>query len=231
MRIAVHESKLLWPATDPYPPDILLSIGTGSNPSGAGSNPTAKSGSGRSTSKAQGKQPTPSDGSGSAEGATKRWRGPRLIETLLRRVDSILDCDRAWNSFLAEVVGSNRSEELNRRYQRLDLDLRRDPPRLDEKDKLELLRSIVRERLKETAEMQKIKLVTRQLVASCFYFDKSTIPAIQTDDSYHVLGACYIKFRWTHQLSVTWRLRSSLTIFGTLRLYPLPLSRRLQRAP
>ncbi|OCL07767.1 FabD/lysophospholipase-like protein [Glonium stellatum] len=184
VRIAVHESKLLWPATDAYPPDILLSIGTGSNI-------TAKSGLNGFMPKGLGRQRTFSDDSTSQEDVTKRRRGPRLIETLLRRVDSILDCDRAWTNFLAEVVGSTRSEDLDRRYQRLDLDLRSDPPKLDEKDKLKPLRAIVQERLKETSETNKIKLVARQLVASCFYFDKNGIPAIQNDENYHFLGMYY----------------------------------------
>jgi hypothetical protein len=138
-------------------------------------------------SKGPGKSLSRDSSSGSRDSPRKKWRRPYLIEALLNRIDNILDCERAWNNFLADTIQSSDLKEPYSRYQRLDLDLRSEPPRLDEKDKLDQLRATVQKSLKEKKEIEKIQLVARQLVASSFYFDKDKIPVIEYDNK-HFLG-------------------------------------------
>lgn len=156
--------------------------------------------------KGPGKPPSRNSSSGSRDSPRKKWRGPYLIETLLNRIDNILDCECAWNNFLADTIQPSDLKEPYSRYQRLNLDLRSELPKLDEKDKLDQLRATVQKSLKEKKEIEKIQLVARQLVASSFYFDKDKIPVIEYDNR-HFLGKLSLQLVILNIQSISWSNR------------------------
>ncbi|KAF2096172.1 FabD/lysophospholipase-like protein [Rhizodiscina lignyota] len=193
VRVAYHESKLLWLDVAEYQPDILLSIGTGHN----------------------GEETT-----GTAEPYERRWRRAEIISdiivtpsprerkfrlaewikgtelgqslsVMINRVDNILNSDQAWEDFKKDVLPSKNSPD-SRRYQRINPKLGFRPPNLDDKRQLDLLQATVRVKLQEEERyLKKISRVAHQLVASSFYFERLSVH--KEDDGYHCWGkACFV---------------------------------------
>jgi hypothetical protein len=162
VRIAAQERKLIWPGTAGYPPDILISIGTGYDPTRADPDAQISNDSNRSLRE---------DCSRSQERSTLKKQQTPFIKMLMARLDSMLDCNHIWDEFLANETRppSNKSYF---RFHRFNPILQGDCPKLDEKEKLKKLRDSVKRWLTGQAETQLIKQVARQLVASCFYFDR-----------------------------------------------------------
>jgi hypothetical protein len=232
VRIASHERKLLWPDVADLPPDILLSIGTGYKTTTNNYSlrvSTSNGASKYSPSSTSPIQPSSSPSSTtrnrsrSREGATGKNRDtPRLLEMILNRVDSILDCDRAWISFLSDEMSSQ-----SHRYQRLNLNLGDAFPKLDEKDKLLQLQDIVRKELKgNTVLRRQVEEVARQLVASSFFFERNVIPPIDTGNGYlQYLGMKY-NLNPNHTFPINNICLTSSNSSTVPRLYPLSLLQR-----
>ena len=71
------------------------------------------------------------------------------------------------------------SSRQQARYVRINPKLTEDPPRLDDVSRLKYLQGTVRPQI---GEMPSIERLARQLIATCFYFEKSK-PAQMEDDS------------------------------------------------
>ena len=71
------------------------------------------------------------------------------------------------------------------RYVRLNPQLDEDPPRLDEVDSMQYLQELVRDKISSDDRVQKIAL---QLIASSFYFEKSTAIEVGQDGSIRFKG-------------------------------------------
>jgi hypothetical protein len=144
IKVADQERKLIWPYLADEPPDIILSIGTSYNSLSARPKPL---------------QPP----SGPRRGIINH--GKQLLKILMDCIASTLDSERVWNDY---VDGLNLSSRDAHRYVRLNPDLFEDPPTLDQVDKIEYIRNIVRRKMRVD---ERIGQVALQLVATSFYFE------------------------------------------------------------
>jgi hypothetical protein len=90
-----------------------------------------------------------------------------------RRIDSILDAQKAWNDFLINYRPIPKSEE-NQTHFRLNPDLERGVPGLAETNRLVHLREDTRRFLESEPIKQDINDLANHLIASLFYYEKQT---------------------------------------------------------
>ncbi|KAG9636054.1 FabD/lysophospholipase-like protein, partial [Aureobasidium melanogenum] len=154
--VANRERKLLWPAIADKHPDVLLSIGTGKNPSA----PQREALERRSSSTKDDNTPNaPTNKSGGIR---------RTLTALYQRFDNILDAEHTWTEFEADI--NNRNDGFPSPYVRLNLELKSKPPPFDAKDKFKEFRADVKQRLMDPDATDVVKDVACSLVASSFYF-------------------------------------------------------------
>ncbi|KAH8708474.1 hypothetical protein GQ44DRAFT_627959 [Phaeosphaeriaceae sp. PMI808] len=174
VRVAYHESKLLWPDVQDRHPDILLSIGTGHN--GAETN-----GSAEPYNRSQRRKeivsdiyvmPTPRE---RKLGIATWFRHTDFVQNLsvmVSRVDNILNSEQIWVDFRNDVQSSWEASEF-RRYQRINPKLGYQPPRLDDKGMLEQVQNTTRMKLRnDELYRKKVSRIAHRLVASSFYFER-----------------------------------------------------------
>ena len=89
------------------------------------------------------------------------------------RLHSLLDCDKAWDSFIDTCSDQERD-----RYIRINPDLGYDPPALDAVNKRDDLQKHVKARIKEDPQMKSILEIAHRLVASTFFFERLTLPVM-----------------------------------------------------
>ena len=95
-----------------------------------------------------------------------------LTESKVNRIENILDAELEWKRFRNDMSDAKQGREQDSRFIRVNLDLLREPPQMDEKDKLAELQDLGT-RLLRTDEYRKIiEKITHILVASTFYFSK-----------------------------------------------------------
>lgn len=100
-------------------------------------------------------------------------------------MDNILDAEQAWDKFCSDMAPT-RDDAL--RYVRINPDIERQPPKLDEVKKVgELIRD-TRKALKTSANRAQIARVTHILVASTFYFELLDSPVSINDGTFSCLG-------------------------------------------
>ncbi|KAH0362899.1 FabD/lysophospholipase-like protein, partial [Aureobasidium melanogenum] len=154
--VANRERKLIWPAIADKHPDMLLSIGTGKNPSA----PQREALERRSSSPRDDHTPN---------APTNKFGGiRRTLNALYQRFDNILDAEHTWTEFEADI--NNRNDGFPSPYLRLNFDLKSKPPPFDAKDKFKEFRADVRQRLMDPDVMDVVKDVACSLMASSFYF-------------------------------------------------------------
>lgn len=88
------------------------------------------------------------------------------------RIDKILDAEREWRQYRSDVLNGNQSQDSAARYVRVNVDLKSDPPHLDEKKKLKQLQYTTKEALRTPEYRLLIDNVACSLIASTFYFIK-----------------------------------------------------------
>lgn len=170
IRVANLERKLIWPDTMGSPPDLLLSIGTSCN-----------DGICEEASKAESKGDialTVSQmGLGHVTQVQKsKSKMKQLLKLFKARLGSILDTEIAWRDFMADTT--NGTMGIGERYQRINPNIRMNPPALHEAPKLLDLQSKVRSVLENDGPLRKkTKEIAHRLVASSFYFEKSPGPS------------------------------------------------------
>ena len=174
------ERRLIWPDTEFFPPDILLSIGTSCN-----SNTRQEA---RNFLHCRHQKPD-SIPSRSAIGSPqhdilekmpKTTRVSKIINFMKTRVENILDTELSWLEFMSDA--SRGDEDARTRYQRINPKLRGDPPKLDDVKMLPHLRGQMQQ-IKNHADFQRqIREVARQLVASSFYVEVPYLPTSPTQD-------------------------------------------------
>lgn len=89
------------------------------------------------------------------------------------RIDSILDAEREFKLFQADVAHSSRAE-VPERYVRLNPDLREPPPALDAVSKMKELQESVRQVLRSSVNELLVERTAYRMVASTFYFAKNS---------------------------------------------------------
>lgn len=93
-----------------------------------------------------------------------------------------------WTRFSETVVQKGTHHIEERRYIRVNPDIGRRPPPLDAKEELMKLHSDVTASMNKYENRRKVTNIVFRLVASCFYFQKSNIPKINSDGTYTFVG-------------------------------------------
>lgn len=167
VRVANLERKLIWPDTQDFPPDLLLSIGTSCSADILGRARTGSFDSEHSFAVPE----LPTD----EQNVQPKSKMKQLFKLLKNRIDNILDTEIAWRNFTSDVVGGN--PDLQGKYQRINPEIGSDPPKLDEMSKLLDLQRVVQQKLtRDAALLSQTTEIAHRLIASSFYFDKSTMP-------------------------------------------------------
>jgi patatin-like phospholipase/acyl hydrolase len=173
--VAFEESRLLWPDVSHCLPDIVLSIGTGHNRLQTNRMIGGNRDSGPvrppevfRVGKVNGEDPQLLNRQGSEM--------MQNVKMILARMSNVLNSQLIWDTFKRErtiTVPRHEIESVKDRFQRIDPYLGFEPPRLDDKSKMKMLREAVTKRLETDPYYQKkIRHVARRLVASSFYFEK-----------------------------------------------------------
>lgn len=160
--VADLERRLIWPDTELSPPDILLSIGTSCNEVIRQKGEECLHFSRSSRPRAPKK---------TSEKTTKMTN---MISILKNRVENILDTEMTWLKFLSDAARQNKDAE--NRYKRINPDLWKDPPKLDDINMLPDLRREVRSIMRQGGLKRQIREIARQLVATSFYIESSQVP-------------------------------------------------------
>ena len=180
VQVADLERRLIWPDTAGLPPDILLSIGTSCNQS--------------ITNKARNSLQEPSFSLPDIERESRSRMG-KLITLMRNRVGDILNTEITWLRFMSAAVRGD--EDDKKRYQRINPDIKEEPPKLDDKDQRRRLQLLVQRLLKDGTLKRQISSVARQLIASCFYVEITQMPTnIQEFDTF-VSGMTLLSFSET----------------------------------
>lgn len=159
IQIADRERKYLWPSMKAEFPDVVVSIGTGYGP--PRSKPVLSS-------------PPPQVGILS--------HGKSLYKIAIDHIASALDSQKAWDTYIS--ILDPPSEHMTR-FVRLNPQLREDPPNLDDVDQIQQIKRTVRTQMATNGQIQRL---AHQLVASCFYFEKSAAAELQPDNFYECRG-------------------------------------------
>jgi len=171
VRVAHQESKLIWEDVRDAHPDILLSIGTSHNGQETMGyvEPTLRRRKHMTTLRGTASEPVVPPRPSRAP-----WLRlpvfPSFLGVMVNRMENILNTEQTWKNFRTDL---SRTPSADERYERINPNIGQHPPRLDEKDKLDELRTKVIDRLVQSANYQrKIARISRRLIASCFYFEK-----------------------------------------------------------
>ena len=95
-----------------------------------------------------------------------------LIASKVNRIDNILDAELEWKRFRNDMSDAKQRQGQGSRFIRVNLDLAREPPHMDEKDKLAELQDLGTRLLKTDEYRSVIEKIAHMLVASTFYFSK-----------------------------------------------------------
>ena len=157
VRVADLERRLIWPDSESFLPDILLSIGTSCN---------GIIRADRDRCRSHGVESSQND-------TTERRRIStplsKIINIMKSRVENILDAEMTWLSFMSD--GARGDEEFKTRYRRINPNIEEDPPQLDEVKKLLPLRRRMQQIVKYGEFQNQSREIARQLVASSFYVE------------------------------------------------------------
>ncbi|KAL8689851.1 MAG: hypothetical protein Q9218_004571 [Villophora microphyllina] len=159
IQIADKERKNLWPSLPSDYPDVLVSIGTSYGPP----RPAKELSS-----------PPPQVGVFS--------HGKSLYKIAVDHIATARDSEKAWDDYMSIL---QPPREHQSRFVRLNPQLLEDPPSVDDVECLQQIRSTARTHMMHN---ERIPVLALQLVASCFYFEKSGAAELQTDDTYECKG-------------------------------------------
>ena len=169
INIADKERKLLWPNLRDDHPDIMVSIGTAYKLDDGSTNETS---------------PPSKVGLGVVS------HGKSLFNLGLGLINSTLDSEKTWNSYLGVLQPPSKHCD---RYVRLNPLLDEAPPHIDEVDKLRYIQVMAREKFLEDSRIQR---VANQLIASSFYFERSGWKEVTPNGGILVSGQCSQEMQW-----------------------------------
>jgi len=157
--IADSERKLLWPDMAKGYPDLLLSVGSGYC----------------KALKTDRRQPT----------AIRRLGISSNIKALYRiavdHIESSLNSEAAWQTYM-EVLAPADDERY--RFQRFNVELEGEPPKLDDVDSMDNLEDTAR---KQWSRKDRIVQVAHHIIATCFFFEKTRVEPLG-DGSFECTG-------------------------------------------
>jgi hypothetical protein len=182
VRVAHHESKLLWSDVQDSHPDILLSIGTGHNgveTSGTAEPPTRR----RKRTEVNSDIiviPSPRERSLGFAEWFKNTEFVQNFSIMVNRVDNLLNSEQMWLNFKNDVLSSRDTDDDRRRYHRINPKLGFKVPALDDKRQTDSLRRSVKSKLANDVNYRRsIAKVAHRLVASSFYFERLRPPTLR----------------------------------------------------
>ena len=187
IRIAVDESKLLWPDIRECPPDIVLSIGTAHHGVetdvilDATQPGTQRAGFGKMLDIVQ---PAVSK-KRSMLGLRGRTQVESWLSIFKKRIEDSLDAELAWNEFHKDLPHA-----IADRYIRVNPKTQGRAPKMDDKAQVEALHEEIRNHLHMHSLHTEIVHIARRLVASSFYFDKPG-QTKHAEDHMKVQGKCH----------------------------------------
>ncbi|KAF2689243.1 hypothetical protein K458DRAFT_357870 [Lentithecium fluviatile CBS 122367] len=213
VRLVHQERKLLWPDVAGKHPDILLSIGTGQNEVEVHRDLPPYPSQPRLTRRRR-RVPEP-------EAPKSAWTPfPRLKQIyagMQNRMDSILDAEKMWRDFCSDVADVDSSNTTVPRYIRINPDLSCDPPNLDDLKEMEDLQAKAQRSLESPDSLAHLESVALILVASCFYYERTTVPRSEKDNMYSCSGQICCRFEddsdYLRCLGEYFRLRQQATDF------------------
>lgn len=170
-RVANLECKIIWPDTVNYPPDILLSIGTGHDAESSASKIQNRNEHVRTRAPKQVELPHKKK----TQKIIQLGYVRRLFQGMKNRVDNMTNSELAWHNFSLDVFKFNKDVFIQARYQRINPDLGSSPPPMDRVDRIEEVRNKTHDQLRNREKfIRKIREISSRLVASSFYFEKSS---------------------------------------------------------
>ena len=98
----------------------------------------------------------------------------KIINIMKNRVESILDTEMTWLSFMSDAARGD--EDTKTRYRRINPSTGKDPPKFDDVKMLPSLRSSIQTIMKYGDLRRQIEETARHLVASSFYVEVSYPP-------------------------------------------------------
>jgi hypothetical protein len=167
--VAHQERKAIWQDVCQQPPDLFLSIGTGHD--GPIREVVQKKSFFRNPlTRSSLDSPMPLTPEIPLRSPNKFWTfAGQMWSTVSSRIDSILDCDKTWNHFQVEAVGSGYHR---RRHIRIDPDLGMKVPALDSVEQLTEVQMNAKRSLSRGQTHAKVVEIADRLIASTFYFEK-----------------------------------------------------------
>ena len=159
IQIADKERKLLWPAMQNEHPDLILSIGT----------------TFRNIS------PTSPEALTSPRTGFFAY-GKSLYKIAVDHIQASLDSEKAWDTYMSVL---QPPREYRSRFVRINPPLNEDPPRSDDVGQMQYIQELIREQIRDNKQIERVAL---QLVASCFYFERSAAVEELSDKSYQCKG-------------------------------------------
>ena len=90
--------------------------------------------------------------------------------------------EKAWDTYM-NVLSPPR--EYHSRFVRINPPLNEDPPRLDDVGRMPYIQGLVREQIRGDNQIEQVAL---QLVATCFYFERSTAAEALANNTYKCKG-------------------------------------------
>lgn len=164
--VAHDERRRIWHDVADAMPDILLSIGTGTN------SPDGENGLPRRSTKSYQEEEELS----SAKPKLKSSKGffpMDLWKTVMDRLGSLMRCNEIWNGFLTETSMSRYGRQgAHRRLIRIDPDLRGKVPELDDVNEMRHLEKATNQYLRQIPPTARIREIAHRLIASTFFFEK-----------------------------------------------------------
>jgi hypothetical protein len=88
-------------------------------------------------------------------------------------MDNVLDAEIAWREFCWDVANLDQPNSNASRYVRINPNLKRDPPSMDDVSQLQTLKEESRRALKTPESLAQIEGVAHTLVASSFYYERT----------------------------------------------------------
>ncbi|KAI4204204.1 MAG: hypothetical protein LQ350_001395 [Teloschistes chrysophthalmus] len=164
IQIADKERKNIWPSLPSDYPDVLVSIGTSYGPPRAAKELSS---------------PPPQVGLVS--------HGKSLYKIAVDHIATARDSEKAWEDYMS--ILQPPQEHLSR-FVRLNPQLLEDPPRVDDVECLQQIKATARTQMMHN---ERIPVLALQLVASCFYFEKSAAAELQPDDTYECKGEIHCR--------------------------------------
>jgi predicted acylesterase/phospholipase RssA len=169
IEIAMRERRLIWPENSDHQPDIVISIGTSFS-----TKPPSK----RATLLI----------------TNARWgvisHVKQLAKIAIDHVLSTLDAERTWAKWVEDNAYSPRTQG---RYIRLNVPLEHDPPKLDDVDAMPGIKNTASHHC--STKRLEYKAVADRLLATSFYFERSSAPPSRSaDEKWTIAGTIICRF-------------------------------------